>query len=552
MMNRSAICTPGDVRRSALNGISLIALTALGATAASGQTLRPSYSPPANNGGGASPGRADIITRSDTTGTITGNYTLRGTSARRFRFDSYTVAQRQARGEVVSGYQAIDGRVIVELGAEEKRTVVTYPDQIKGTNAATNVYSNELLTALNSTDRETAAYYDTNSPVYGDLRLADITNSDVTIATGSKAKGVYDTANMAIVTADSGSTLYNIRANSNIVYDSVTSTMSGIDQDNLRQRATQDYEVKVTTFSGISFNGTDSVTDLNSLKRYNVLLISELQAGMITPEQYETRIQAAAQTTLRTVTVRNDPLDRYHAPPTTSERLFVKLDDSTLVTTADSRLVGMAQADKNTDGGNTLILAQNGSTVTNNGVIAQAGTGPGIRLDGAGTTLANSATGVIGVGYEVLDRTSGAAVPTGSDERAWTTNNAAVLASNGAAVTSAGIINVANRDIASLPNNPEFGKANVGIVVGSGATASNTGTILIGGGASVAANQLGSYGGAAGLVALSGGSATNAAGGTIRVGTTFAETAADLATVKDVVSINPASGMTSLSGGGAI
>lgn len=539
-------------KRSALAGISLIAMMSVGAGSALAQDLQPSYSPPVNNGGGSSPGRADIITLVNTTETINGDYTLRGTSARRFRFDSYTVAEREARGEVVSGYDQIDGRVNVALGADEKRTVVTYPDQIKGTTAATTVYDNDLLTAIASTSRDTAAYYDTGAPVYGDLRLADITNSDVTIATGSKAKSVYDTANLAIVTADSGSTLYKVTADSNIVYDSVTATMSGIDQDGLRQRATQDYEVKVTTFSGVTFNGTDQVTDLESLKRYNTSLIAQLQAGAITPAQYESLIQAAAQTTTRTVTVRNDPLNRYHAPPTTSERLFIKLDDSTLVTTADSRLVGMAQADKNTDGGNTLVLAQNGSTVTNNGVIAQAGAGPGIRLDGAGTTLNNTSTGVIGIGYEVLDRSGSTPVATGSDERAYATNNVAILATNGATVTTAGIINVANRDIASLPNNTEWGKANAGVIVGSGATVSNTGTILIGGGPSVAANQLGSFGGAAGLVALEGGTATNAAGGTIRVGTTFAENAADLAALTDVVSINPASGMTSLSGGGTL
>ena len=552
MINGSAISLSGEIRRAALGSISLAVLAVLGATAGHAQALRPDYSPAADNGGGADPDRARIITRTDTTGTITGDYSLRGTSARRFRFDSYTVAERQARGEVVSGYDAIDGRVSVALGAEEKRTVVTYPDQIKGTNVATPVYDNDLLTAFSATDRDTAAFFDTGSPVYGDLRLANISGSDVTIATGSKAKSVYDTANLAIVTADSGSTLYNVAAGSNIVYDAVTATMSGIDQDGLRQRATQDYLVNVTTFSGVTFNGDDSVTDLASLKRYNTSLISRLQSGAITPDQYEGMIQAAAQTSERTVTVRNEPLDRYRAPPTTSERLFIKLDRSTLVTTTDSRLVGMAQADRNTDGGNTLILAQNGSVVTNNGVVTQAGAGPGIRLDGAGTTLVNTATGVIGIGYEVLDRSSGTAVATGSDNRAHTTDNVAILASNGAAIGNAGIINVANRDIASLPNNPEFGKANVGIVVGSGATASNTGTILIGGGASVAANQLGSFDGAAGLVAIGGGTAANAAGGLIRVGTSFAETSADLATVTDIVSINPASGMTSLSGGGAL
>ena len=550
MTNQRAIFRSQYVRRSALNGISLLVLTTLGAASGFAEPLRPPYSPPANNGGGANPGRADIITQVNTTDTITGDYTLRGTSARRFRFDPQTVAQRQAQGEVVSGYEAIDGRVSVALGAEEKRQVVAYPDQIKGTNVATPVYDNNLLDAINATDRETSQFRDTGSPVYGDLRLANITGSNTTIATGSKAKDVYDTANLAIVTADSGSTLYNVAGRSNVIYDSVTATMSGIDQNGLRQRATQDYDVKVTTFSGVAFNGNDRVTDLDSLKRYNTTLISQLQAGSITPAQYESLIQQAAPTTTRTVTVRNEPLNRYRAPPTTSERLFIKLDNSTLVTTADSRLVGMAQADKNTDGGNTLILAQNGSTVTNNGVIAQAGQGPGIRLDGAGTTLSN--TGSIGIGYEVLDRSGAVPVPTGSDNRAYATNNVAILASNGAAVSNGGIINVANRDIASLPNNPEIGKANAGIVVGSGATASNTGTILIGGGPSIAANQLGSYDGAAGLVALSGGTATNAAGGTIRVGTSFAENAADLATVTDVLQINPASGMTTLSGGGTL
>ena len=332
--------------------------------------------------------------------------------------------------------------------------------------------------------------------------------------------------------------------------------MSGADQNGLSQTATRTVAVPVTTYSGVAFNGNDSVTDLASLKRYNTSLISQVTAGTLTPADYDRLIQSAVTTTTQQVVVRNTLIPRYQAPPTTSERAFIKLNGSSLTTTANSQLVGVVVADANDDGGNTLIVASNGSTVVNNGNIAQAGRAPGIRLSGTGTTLTNSATGVIGIGYETIDRSGGTLNPTGLQDLGYTSKNIAIVATDNASVANAGIINVANRDIPggaiSAPGDLQVGKANVGIVVSGGATSSNTGTILIGGGDSNVANALGNYRGAAGMVAFNGGTATNAAGGTIRIGTSFAENVTDLANLTDVQSINYASGMTSLSGGGAI
>ncbi|MEG3164826.1 autotransporter outer membrane beta-barrel domain-containing protein [Sphingomonas sp. PB2P19] len=536
-----------------ISGVSLIALMTAGTVAANAQALQPTYSPAANNGGGSVGQRPDIINVVDSASTITGDYALRGTSARRFTIDSASIADRNRNGAVISGYDAVAGRSVVLLGTQQKTIATTYPDQIQGTRVATLVYDNDRLLATASTDTRATSYVDTNAPVYGDLRLANIANSAVTIATGDKAKSVYDTANFALLTADSGSTLYNVTNGSTIVYDSRTATMDGADQDGLSQSDSVTVAVPVTTFSGVAFGSGDRVTDLASLKRYNTEQIALLTAGTIAPAEYERRIQAAATSELRQVTVRTPVIPPYTAPPTVSERLFIKLDRSTLITTADSQLVGVVGADGNNDGLSTLILAQNGSTIVNNGTIAQGEGGVGIRVQDAGSSLTNSATGVIGVGYEVLDRSSGRPSPSGfTDFLGYGTGNIAVRATDGATVVNNGIINVANRDIPNHPEDPSYGKANTGIAVSTGATASNAGTILIGGADSAVANTLGMFGGAAGMVAFNGGTVTNTADGVIRVGTSFAGSTADLAGIVDVVSINPAAGMTSLSGGGTL
>lgn len=540
-------------RRLLVSGVSLVALTAIGVVAADAQTLQPVYSPAANNGGGSSAGRTDIIDVRDTTSTITGDYALRGTSARRFASDTASIAERNRDGQVIAGFDAVDGRSSVVLGAQQKTVIITYPDQIRGTRVATPVYDNDRLFATASTDTRAATFVDTNAPVYGDLRLANIDNSAVTIATGDTAKNVYDTANFALLTADTGSTLYNVTGGSTIVYDSRTATMDGDDQDGLAQPESVTVGVPVTTFSGIAFGNGDAVTDLASLKRYNTEQIALLTAGTIAPADYDRRIQAAATSEVRQVTVRTPVIAPYTAPLTISERLFIKLDRSTLITTADSELVGVVGADGNNDGISTLILAQNGSTIVNNGTIAQGEGGVGIRVRDAGSSLTNSETGVIGVGYEVLDRSSGRPSPSGlTDFLGYGTANIAIRATDGATVVNRGIVNVANRDIPNHPEDPNYGKANAGIAVSTGATASNAGTILIGGADSAAATTLGLFGGAAGLAAYDGGSATNTAGGVIRVGTSFAGNAADLGGLVDVVSINPAAGMTSLTGGGVL
>ena len=536
-----------------ISGVSMIALVTAGTVAGHAQALQPSYSPGTNNGGGSSAGRADIIAVTDSASTITGDYALRGTSARRFVSDTATIADRNRDGQVVAGFDAVANRSSVVLGAQQKTLAVTYPDQIKGTRVATSVYDNDRLFGTASTDTRAVTYVDTNAPVYGDLRLANIANSTVTIATGDKARSVYDTANCALVTADSGSTLYSVTSGGTIIYDSRTATMDGVDQDGLSQSESANVGVPVTTFSGIAFGNGDAVTDLASLKRYNSEQIALLTAGTIAPAEYDRRIQAAATSEIRQVTVRTPVIAPYTAPPTISERLFIKLDRSTLVTTMDSELVGVVGADGNNDGISTLILAQNGSTVINNGTIAQGEGGVGIRVRDAGSSLTNSETGVIGIGYETLERSNGLPSPSGlTDFLGYGTANIAVRATDGATIVNRGIVNVANRDIPNHPEDPSYGKANAGIAVSTGATASNSGTILIGGADSAAATTLGLFGGAAGLVAYDGGTATNTAGGVIRVGTSFAGNAADLGGIVDVVSLNPAAGMTSLSGGGML
>lgn len=536
-----------------LESVSTIALLVASSAPASAASLPSTYSPAVNNGGGASPGRADIVTLNGTTDVIQGDYNLLGTSGRRFQFNSATIATRNAQGEVLSGYADVNGQVSLALGTQQKTRAVTYPDAIKGTNAATLVYDNNALQELPTVNTKVLTVSDTGAAVYGDLRIADIGSSSVTIATGDKTKSIYDPANFAILTADSGSTLYNVTSSSNIVYDARTATMDGADQDKLAQAANVTVQAPVTTYSGLTFGNADAVTDLASLKRYNDYLIGLLTTGAITPTQYESRMQAAVSTTTRPVTVSTPLITPYMAPATTSDRIFLRLDGSKLTTTADSMLVGVTVADGNSDGITTLISARNGSTILNNGIIAQGEGGPGIRLKDVGTSLTNFETGVIGVGYETLDRSAGTPVPTGiSDYRGEGTGNEAIRASDGATVINRGIVNVANLDIAGHDEDPSFGKANDGIVTLSGASSVNAGTILIGGAGSAVANTRGLYAGAAGMVAYNGGTATNAEGGTIRIGTSFAETSADLASVADVVSTNYAAGMVSLSGGGNI
>ena len=54
------------------------------------------------------------------TDTITGDYNLRGTSGKRFFYNAATIATRNSRGEVISGYAAVDGKAVLPLGAEQK------------------------------------------------------------------------------------------------------------------------------------------------------------------------------------------------------------------------------------------------------------------------------------------------------------------------------------------------------------------------------------------------------------------------------------------------
>ena len=365
------------------------------------------------------------------------------------------------------------------------------------------------------------------TPVYGDLRLANINNSTVTITTGDKARSLYDPVNFAVPTADSGSTLYSVTNGSTIVYDSHTAAVDGANQNGLSQ--------------------ADRPTDLASLKRYNTSLIAQLTAGPITPDQHESRIQAAAPLAYAQVTVRTPVIPTYTAPPTISERQLIKIDRSSLVTTATSQLVGGRQQRRHLDADPRAEWVDDRQQ----------------RLDRAGGERRRPPSQGCGQQPDQCRRRRGRhrlrdARPFGRHTDTDRIDGPAGLRHRqhrdprDANIVNQGVVNVTNRDIPGHAENPSYGKANTGIAVSSGATASNNGTILIGGAGSAVANTLGLFGGAAGLVAFDGGTATNTAQVTIRVGTTFTADSTDLAGVVDVVSVNYAAGMTSLSGGGTL
>lgn len=250
-------------------GASVLALSLAAACPVRADELKPVYSPPADNGGGTEPEQTGVIDIFQRTDTIEGDYNLRGTSARRFEFVTDSIATRQQRGEVVSGFDAIAGRSALGLTSEQKSQAITYPDLVQGTRRSTVVYDNDRLAEVASDTTPAITFVDTNTPVYGDLRLANISQSTVAILTGDKSRDIYDASNFALLTADTGSTLYNATNGSDITYDSVTSTMHGADQDGLSQMSTTVVQALVTDYSGIGFDGTDRVTDLASLKRYN-------------------------------------------------------------------------------------------------------------------------------------------------------------------------------------------------------------------------------------------------------------------------------------------
>ena len=103
-------------------GVSGAALViGLASAPAGAASLPTSITPGQDNYGGSNPGRADIVTINGGTNTVTGNYSLGGSSARRFVPVSATLAQRQAAGDVISGYDTVNGQSSVALTAAQKR-----------------------------------------------------------------------------------------------------------------------------------------------------------------------------------------------------------------------------------------------------------------------------------------------------------------------------------------------------------------------------------------------------------------------------------------------
>jgi len=178
------------LRLAHLIGVSIVPMTAA-ASPAKAQELKPAYSPAADNGGGTAPAETGVIDIFQRATTIDGDYNIRGTSARRFSLVSDTIAERQRRGEVLSGYDAIAGRSALVLTPEQKTVAVTYPDLVQGTRQSAVVYDNDRLIEIASDSARPVTFVDTAAPVYGDLRLANISQLSCPLLSGPSTMTVW-------------------------------------------------------------------------------------------------------------------------------------------------------------------------------------------------------------------------------------------------------------------------------------------------------------------------------------------------------------------------
>lgn len=491
-----------------------VALGLLGAHAAGAQTVTMQNFNPLN---------CDGATSCVTTVSGGNDVTLVGQSTQILRGQSGAAGSVQlpalfAAGQTTSPYADPNNpaSLVINTGSAATRLVVK--DPITGGNRSVLVYDNANFVDSHATavGAGVSPYAVTTSTAvnggqYINTRIGQVDSSGGTMTVDIGNGGDTNAAGNYISMIAKQTSLFQADGSGSAQSKVVWASNNRVDLGFAASVATSGQAGSSTKFNFSAYNGAvtafdGSVHQVNSaadLAAYNTFLIDKLSSGALAPDQYASQFALAYTTTPQIINYQNGPLDQ-------NDEVYKALGVRTVIHAVGANGVGEVAAGahldvnstSSTNGGlGTVMLAEQGATIVNNGHIGSVRSG---YSDSQYAMYARGGSHAINNGVVNAGSLTGVAGDHDPVNPAITMGSHSGIAAVGAGSTAlnAGILNVS-------------GPGSVGILASTGGGASNSGIINM----NVGDAALSGAGTRAAAVSVEGNSSfVNEAGGEIYLG----------------------------------
>jgi outer membrane autotransporter protein len=330
-----------------------------------------------------------------------------------------TLPDLLAAGQIVSGGQFADpnnpASLVVNVG---NREAISIPDPITGGSRTVEVYNNVNIVDTFATSVRNQYAVTANTAVNGEqyigTRIGTVEASGGTLNVNLGNGGATDAAVNQIAMVAKNSSLFYAdgtgTAASNIVWQSSNRVDMGPTASaviNNSSTSTQNFSFSAYAGTFAAFDGSSqTVNSAAELQTYNTFLIGKLESGALQPGQYEAQFKRAYSNSYGSITFLNGPADlndEVFVPIGTRIVIHANGANATGTIASGARLDAMPVS---RDGRSSnpyvgaVMLAENGASITNNGMLSSArGGGSDIQYGMVARGAQATNNGVLNAGF---------------------------------------------------------------------------------------------------------------------------------------------------------
>ncbi|MBR7617489.1 autotransporter outer membrane beta-barrel domain-containing protein [Citrobacter braakii] len=410
-------------------------------------------------------------------------------------FKTMTIQQAMDNGYISSGSENIN---LTQTTLGGRTHSIQYVDPITGASRTVQVYDSDNFASTSVGDLTTYLGVSVGDGQYVNMKLATVTSGGtLDVNVGSTESGwASNSANIFnAVTKVSG--VYNVESSASDTKDAVlnynakTIVQSG-NVGNVAKNTGKDYNFDTATYNGTfsSALGEYTVNNLDDLKNYNDALVKAVEAGQLSPTDYEAELHKAYTTEQKNIHFDTN------IPDGDAVLQAANRDVNSFIKASGARSVVNISADANIQAvfsDTSVVTLTDGATLNNNGTLGvAAGAAGGDYVVSARDSIVNN-NGIIDAGTSL------------DVKNAWVGAHTGILATGTTKVQNDGVINLASHqdiynaygvlmnDTATFINNGVMniatggepaksadGVYTYGVFVQRNAVATNNGTLYIG------------------------------------------------------------------------
>lgn len=312
-----------------------------------------------------------------------------------------TPTQESLRDLVLTDPNNILNEMTLSLGSQN--LAISVPDPITGASITMSVYnsSNIILDTTLIGDRQVNVYDNVNNMQYIDIAIAkiDSTGGTMSVSLGATGAGVSQIASTnSLSLAAKQTTLFSADGeNNDAIINWDTNNRVNFFGAYVDPSATSTYNAQgipdfagsftFTSLAGAQYSAT--VIDEASLKAYNNMLISELEAGRLLPEEYNSLFALAF--TLRSGSA------TYQQAATPPDEIFEPIGDRIIIHSKGSKAAVNINAKLEGSNATTAVQLEDGAklVISNTGSLGNTN-GSTVAMSGTSSTTNN---GVININF---------------------------------------------------------------------------------------------------------------------------------------------------------